>query len=245
MLRLACSVKFRIFDPLPEYCKLCPYTLVTSNGGHPHPIPLPQKTPPVLHSEMFKLLESMIDDLPDMTSRCCLRHTVLKAYLTSHFPTIQSPALSDLHISLANCSHLKSYIAQAKQAHFPKGTGWEGQLHQMVVVGRETDLFQQHLGTIYVKQQQDLHAPLHDHYIRKIIEIPHNPTDVHEEDEPSMPGDSGLLRIVICMSEEGSERLLNTQYLSSDIAFKHIVDFHEFEMACTDRESNAIKSINL
>ena len=149
MLRLACSVKFRIFDPLPEYRKLCPFTLVVSNGGHPHPIPLPQKTPPVLCSEMFKLLESMIDDLPNMTSRCCLQHPVLKAYLTSRFPTIQSPALSNLHISLANHSHLKSYIAQAKQAHFPKGTGWEGQLHQTAVVGRETDLFQ-HLGTIYM-----------------------------------------------------------------------------------------------
>ena len=40
------------------------------------------------------------------------------------------------------------------------------------------------------------------------------------------------------MSREGSERLLNAQYLSSDISFKRINDFYEFEIACIDRISN-------
>ncbi|KAF8218547.1 hypothetical protein L208DRAFT_1350368, partial [Tricholoma matsutake] len=68
----------------------------------------------------------MKDDLPDLTSWRFLQHAVLRAYLSTCFPEIAVPTLSDLHISLANRSHLKSYIKIAKEEHFPAGTGWEG-----------------------------------------------------------------------------------------------------------------------
>jgi hypothetical protein len=126
MLRLSCRVKFSTFEPLPEYRKLCPYMLVISKGAHPHPIPFPQKTPSIVRSEIFRLLETIKEDLPDLTSQCFLCHPVLKSYLVSRFPDTVNPTLSDLHISLANRSHLRAYIDQAKREHFPAGTGWNG-----------------------------------------------------------------------------------------------------------------------
>jgi hypothetical protein len=40
------------------------------------------------------------------------------------------------------------------------------------------------------------------------------------------------------MSEEGSKRLLRAQYVQSDIAFKRVVGFYEFELAAMDRDAN-------
>ena len=59
----------------------CLYILITVSGQHPHPIPLPQKTPPAICNEIFRLLESVDEDLPDLTPHKFLRHPVLKAYL--------------------------------------------------------------------------------------------------------------------------------------------------------------------
>ena len=63
----------------------------------------------------------------------------------------------------------------------------------------------------------------------------------HEEDdsEPVLAEeDSDAVRIIICMTQEGSKRLLGAQYLQSDMAFKRIVGFYEFELAAVDRISN-------
>lgn len=40
------------------------------------------------------------------------------------------------------------------------------------------------------------------------------------------------------MTQEGSKRLLSAQYLQSDMAFKRVVGFYEFELAAVDRISN-------
>jgi hypothetical protein len=63
----------------------------------------------------------------------------------------------------------------------------------------------------------------------------------HEEDESRPEGDIDGIRIVICMTREGSQRLLHAQYLQSDMAFKHVVGFHEFELATMYRISNTSK----
>lgn len=49
--------------------------------------------------------------------------------------------------------------------------------------------------------------------------------------------DPGPCRIVICMSPVQSSRLRKAQYLQSDIAFKRVVGFKEFELGGLDRES--------
>jgi len=63
-----------------------------------------------------------------------------------------------------------------------------------------------------------------------------HPTD--EEDEPESDAASGVC-IVVCMSCNGSERLLQAQYLQSNMAFKHVVSFYEFELAAIDQPSNS------
>jgi len=74
------------------------------------------------------------------------------------------------------------------------------------------------------------------HYIWRVIVMTGHPTD--EEDEPESDAASGI-RIVVCMSCDGSEQLLRAQYLQSDMAFKHVVSFYEFELAAIDRPSNS------
>ncbi|KAJ3827330.1 hypothetical protein F5880DRAFT_1474690 [Lentinula raphanica] len=67
---------------------------------------------------------------------CCMkfiRHPIVQSYLTSRFPLLQNPMLSDVHISLSNQSHLKAYLDRAKKVHFPEGTGWTGKLQKLVL----------------------------------------------------------------------------------------------------------------
>ncbi|KAJ7636168.1 hypothetical protein B0H17DRAFT_1149566 [Mycena rosella] len=45
MMPVRCAVNYRIWYPIEEDRADCPYTLVTSEGEHTHPIPLPEKTP--------------------------------------------------------------------------------------------------------------------------------------------------------------------------------------------------------
>jgi hypothetical protein len=87
-----------------------------------------------------------------------------------------------------------------------------------------------------------VNLPPEDHYIQKIIHITGTEAEEqHEEDEPQGDGDAGL-RIVICMSKEGSRCLAKAQYIQSDSAFRRVVDFDEFEMACHDRTNNTSTS---
>jgi hypothetical protein len=62
--------------------------------------------------------------------------------------------------------------------------------------------------------------------------------DCHEEDdwEDVKPGD--VLRMVVCMSKTGSQRLIRAQYIQSDIGFKRVAGFYEFEIAALDRDAN-------
>jgi hypothetical protein len=127
MLHLSCHSKFRVFTPLPSYRRACPFVLIVTKGEHPHPVPLPTKTPPSIRNELMVLLENLGPDLPDLTPRRLLRHPILKTFLATKFPSIICPTLSDWHVSLANRDHLKAYILHALELHFPFGTDWMGQ----------------------------------------------------------------------------------------------------------------------
>lgn len=89
---------------------------------------------------------------------------------------------------------------------------------------------------------QDQQLPPHEHYIRLILELNNDSLVIHEEDEPALPGDKNT-QIIICMSTDSSKRLQDTQYLQSDIGFKRIVGFDEFEIAAMDRDANTSQSI--
>lgn len=165
MLHLPCTTKFRIFEPHEYYWHTCPYILITISGKHPHQIPLPQKTPPAIRAEIFHLLESIDEDLPDLTPHRMLRHPIVKAYLCQRFPSAQQiPALGDIHISLSNRAHLGSYIDKGKAIHFPDGTGWEGELfvHNVLV---ELCVYIAAQGCCVSRKLQDESLPMAAHYI--------------------------------------------------------------------------------
>lgn len=68
-------------------------------------------------------------------------------------------------------------------------------------------------------------------------EIPAEGMCAHEEDELELDNSGEALKIVVCMSRESSQRLLDAQYLQSDIGFKRVIGFHEFELGGLDWES--------
>ncbi|KAJ7480618.1 hypothetical protein FB451DRAFT_1446525 [Mycena latifolia] len=215
LIRLECEIKFIMYQPVEEHRQACPYVLVISSGVHDHPILLPQKMPQHVREQISAILKSMDDDLPDMTPRRFLRHPLVKSYLQGQFPNLFNPTLIELHTSLANHAYLNTYITAAKVNIFPAGTGWKG-------VKR-------------LKEWQDANVPPEQHYIRKIVEIADFLLDEFDEDSPVGPAAAGeetpALRYITCMSPIGSERLLRAQYLQSDIGFKHIEGFLEFETA--------------
>ncbi|KAJ7836987.1 hypothetical protein B0H14DRAFT_3460332 [Mycena olivaceomarginata] len=183
MCRIDCHVKFRAWIPVNR--SECPYILITSEGVHKHPIPLPEKTPQA--------------DLPTLTARRFLRHPAIKSYLYTTFPDLRNPTLSHLHPSLANRAHLRV----------------------------------QHL-----KRLQDEQLPRHLHYIRVMLDIKNDSLPAHEEDEPPLLPEEKSTRIIICMTPHSSSRLQKAQYLQSDIGFKRIVGYDEFEISAMDRDAN-------
>ncbi|KAJ6517162.1 hypothetical protein C8R47DRAFT_960350 [Mycena vitilis] len=216
LCHLDCDVKFRLWFPTDK--TRCPYVLVTSFGTHRHPIPLPEKTPQRAHLHITRLLRSMRHDLPDMTARRFLRHPTVGSFLAQLFPDLANPTLATLHPSLANRAHLGAYVALARREHFPKGTDWEG--------------------IKYLKKIQDRDVPAHQHYIRVVLELPDADLAHHEEDGDA-PAATNPARIIICMTPDSSRRLQQARYLQSDIGFKRIVGFEEFEIASMDRDANA------
>ncbi|KAI0038238.1 hypothetical protein FA95DRAFT_1505941, partial [Auriscalpium vulgare] len=195
MIALACASRFQMYEPMPEYQSVCPYTLVVCSGRHGHPIPLPVKTPPSIRHEITSLLNSMGNDLAEATPRKFLRHPSIQAYLRQRLPS--------------------SYIRQAKAAAFPLGTGWKGLAHLM-------------------KEQSIAHSAAAQ-YIRYMDEIPLTSL-AHWDASQTSDGTAGdSLRIIVCMEPEQSSRLLNAQYLQSDIAFRRVPDFYEFELGGWDR----------
>lgn len=136
MTHLPCQSLVRVYEPLEGYRVKCPKILVVCYGEHSHPIPLPSKTPPTVRAGILKLLQTLDHDLPDLTPRHLLRHSAVSSYLPQHFPDIQEPTLSDVHVSLANKEHLRTFITQAKELYCPLGTGWEGSSYSEFLILR-------------------------------------------------------------------------------------------------------------
>lgn len=92
-----------------------------------------------------------------------------------------------------------------------------------------------------MKAKQDQQIPLTDHYIWHVIEFQDRSAEQDEDDED----DSGEpLRIIICLSREGSIRMRDAQYIQSDTGFKCIIGFFEFELAALDQDANTSMSFS-
>lgn len=90
-----------------------------------------------------------------------------------------------------------------------------------------------------LKQQQDENVPEGERYIRYIAEFPAfgqlmsgDDADVADTDDAQTP-----FRIIICMSKQNSIRLLSAHYVQSDIGFKRIAGYQEFELGGLDQSS--------
>jgi hypothetical protein len=127
MIRLTCETKFRIHEPLEEYRASCPYILITVAGEHPHPIPFPQRTPPPIRSDILRLLDSFGEELLELTPSKFREHPLVDAFLRQRFPDRRcTSSLGDLHVSLANRSHIVTYINEAKKKRLSSRTWGEG-----------------------------------------------------------------------------------------------------------------------
>ncbi|KAF8200102.1 hypothetical protein BJ912DRAFT_898089 [Pholiota molesta] len=230
MVRMPCESRFRIFEPIEEYRIRCPRILVVCHGDHPHPIPIPTRTPHHIQKLLAQLLESIVSDLPDLTPRRFLQHPSTQSFLKNMFPKKSCPTLIDLHPSLANKDHLRVYILKAQATHFPEGTGWEGLL--------------------FMKNIQESSLPPDEIYIRRAIEVPNFDNthysasgatwalDDDEAEDLDPESDIGTpFRMVVCMLKESSFRIHSAQYLQSDIGFKRVIGFKEFELGGLDSES--------
>jgi hypothetical protein len=236
MTRIHCDVKFRVYQPLEEHRSACPYVLITVKGSHPHPIPLPLKTPTRVKAVILNLIDKMGTDLPDLTARRFLRHPLVKEYLHEKFPDSAAPVFSSLHVSLANRAHLFSYIKSGSKAKYPMGTGWKGTPNRRYIILCNTSTV--NLGAQHLKELQDESFPVESRYIRRIVEIKASGVVSHDDDDET-PSDKQMdLRIVVCMSPKASRRLIRAQYLQGDVAFKRVVGYREFELACLDRDAN-------
>lgn len=92
---------------------------------------------------------------------------------------------------------------------------------------------------LHLKACQDMDLHSHQHYIRCVVDERGHSGDEYDREQPRDGSEQkDCLRFVICMSRAGSERLLRAQYIQSDIAFKRVVGFYEFEMASKDRDAN-------
>ncbi|KAH9483415.1 hypothetical protein JR316_0002881 [Psilocybe cubensis] len=213
LIHLPCKVTVRTYEPVSDDdLKRCPQILMVVRGVHRHPIPIPTKTPPSILRSILQLLQQMGDSLPDLTPRRLLRHPLMKSFLHQRLPHIPTPMLLDLHPSLSNREHLRVYIEKVKNEKYPMGTGWEGLLN--------------------FKSQQDTSSA--DPYIRFAGELPDLGKVCDEDTELTTEEATTPLRVVICMLKINSHRLLNAKYIQSDIGFKRVVGWKEFELGGLD-----------
>ena len=97
------------------------------------------------------------------------------------------------------------------------------------------------LGLLHMKKRQDEELPVDEVYIRYAAELHSSLGNIiHDEDE--IADTKTPIYIIVCMSKESSQRLLEAQFVQSDIGFKRIVGFQEFELGGRDFTSRTSAS---
>ncbi|KAJ6478210.1 hypothetical protein C8R45DRAFT_933970 [Mycena sanguinolenta] len=207
---LPCTSQFRVYEPLESHRANCPFILIVTSGAHSHPVPLPTKTPPHIRTTLMNLLKDLGDDLPDLTPRRLLRHPIVKTFLSKTVPNIVNPTLADWHVSFANRAHLKAYIKQARELHYPFGTGWAG--------------------VVNLKAHQDAHLPKEQHYIRRILAIEMDHAVEMDEDEDEIVNKADNQFEVAGMERDANTSIIYLRvFLNRMSAFAHQRVFEEIE----------------
>ncbi|KZW03626.1 hypothetical protein EXIGLDRAFT_758968 [Exidia glandulosa HHB12029] len=132
-----CPAKCEVY--VPHNLQLCPSVLVVCSNPHSHPLPPPTNTPPLVRRVFEGMLRSLDWQMADITPR----RLVLNSRFMHHLRTAlgwsqyRNPQLSDLHPSLGNFDHTSYLIGLVRNEVFPKGTGFNASVYQLV---RETSL---------------------------------------------------------------------------------------------------------
>ncbi|KZP08487.1 hypothetical protein FIBSPDRAFT_901216 [Athelia psychrophila] len=202
-------------------CKVCPYADMESLQA-PHEMATRDQL-------RLRLQESQKLLNVDITQRALFSKTLslYRAYRVhgclgpaspSVFPTPPPEDTEDAWLTRLQ-QILRGHDAKVQNRCFPLGTGWKGLVH--------------------LKSLQDEKMPPEDCYIRYMAEIPLEGLPTHDEDdpEPAVSTDR-MLRVIICMKPASSRRLLAAQYVQSDIAFKRVAGFLEFELGGLDLSAN-------
>lgn len=101
-----------------------------------------------------------------------------------------------------------------------------------------------------MKRLQDDTVPKEEHYIRfaQEVSLTDDSAELPEEMQPlpaetaeMRPTDPTKMKIIVCMHPKRSQQLLDAQYLQSDISYKRVVGWKEFELAGKDRLTGACK----
>lgn len=94
------------------------------------------------------------------------------------------------------------------------------------------------IGLLDLKRAQD-ELPPENHYIRYMAEIPLSRLPRYDEDELELSASAvTMLQVIVCMRPASSRRLAAAHYLQSDIAFKRVSKFFEFEIGGLDHNAN-------
>ncbi|KAJ6580688.1 hypothetical protein B0H19DRAFT_1328776 [Mycena capillaripes] len=91
--------------------------------------------------------------------------------------------------------------------------------------------------------QQNIERPLKDRYICCVVDLDADLFSAHPEDEPNLMARSNCLRFIVCMGWEGSDRLQKCQYVQSDIGFKRVVGFYEFELGGWEHDAHTFSAV--
>ncbi|KAJ7254283.1 hypothetical protein C8J57DRAFT_1237000 [Mycena rebaudengoi] len=116
--------------------------------------------------------------------------------------------------SLGNGDYIRAYILQAQKDIFPNGTSHK-----------------------HLKDKQDKFLAPAECYIRYMKEIPALGSFPLKEEDDNLIDQGVAFRIAVCMSKDGSHRLLKSKYIQSDIAFRRIIGFKEFELGALEHNS--------
>lgn len=95
-----------------------------------------------------------------------------------------------------------------------------------------------------MKAEQDRTLPADEIYIRRALEYKNlDSSDSTDLEEASSDISGTIFRVIVCMLPQASHALLHAQCLQSDIAFKRVVGFEEFELGALDLVSRTSQYI--
>ncbi|KAL4064574.1 hypothetical protein J3A83DRAFT_4167974 [Scleroderma citrinum] len=122
-----CKATFNVY--VPQDLDKCPWVAVICKNPHHHPAPAPLRTPPAIVAVFREILLDMNWQLADAMPHHIMLDSGFMQGLQQAvgWSSMQSsPALSELHPSLANLDHICHLIDTLQVEKYPEGTSFKG-----------------------------------------------------------------------------------------------------------------------